>query len=181
MNDQAFLLHPPLLSLEDLADFEANEVYLVERMEALPGFQRVAGAGELQGLSRLAAWLNIERAFIGNPSLEGIKIVVDTDEGDRMTFVLVCTRTAGEEDYNDFGQDPQGLDEDIQMYLNDMGRDQHIDFYQELAALKIRANTLESCANSLFGEQWGALRREKRLVEQLPMTMPQAATKAPRF
>ena len=179
MNEAALPL--ALLSFKDLTAFETQEADLVHRVEELPAFRRSVAEGELQNLARQAAWLTIERTFLDNPTLDAINIVVDKDDNDGMVFVLVRTRRAGEDRFNGFGDDEAGLDEDIQMHLNDMGRNQHTSFFEELSGLQVSATNLNACADRLFGSEWSALRREQRLLEQLPSEQLSTTPKPPRF
>lgn len=167
-----------LFTQPDRVRFEELESEISTRVDQTTRHKREAVKATLLSLREQAAWLFIEHQFETNPSLEALDVGVET-EGDS-SYVYVSTRREGEEDFNGLGEDPEGLDEQIQMYLNDMGRRAHAEFHALLAEQSLERDHLAEAGKAVLGEEWAAERLAQRLTQRLEE--PSApAPKAPRM
>lgn len=165
-----------LFTQEDRQRFEGLETQVVTLVDRSPPHKHGAAQATLFSLREQAAWLFIEQQFSDHPTLEGLSI--DLYEEGPDSYVLVQTLREDEEAFNELGQDPEQLDEQIQMYLNDMGRKNHRAFFQALGKAEIYCDELETASKQVLGEPWAAKRKEHHLTKVLE---PQADRKVPRM
>ena len=166
-----------LFTQPDRVRFEELESEISTRVDQTTRHKREAVKATLLSLREQAAWLFIEHQFETNPSLEALDVGVET-EGDS-SYVYVSTRREGDEDFNELGGDPEGLDEQIQMYLNDMGRNSHAGFHALLAQQSLYRDELDEASKAMFGEEWAAERLAQRLDTGLEQ--PSTRSSAPRM
>lgn len=154
-----------LLNFDDLAVFNREEQGLYRQADNYPRRQQSVARTNLIELAQQAAWLTIEKVFHDLPTLESICLSVDDDDTD--SYMLVEFQHQGE-DCQGAGEDESGEDENLQQYLNDMGRNQHVDFFSILKSLSVERNTLADCAQKLLGIEWVTDARAGRLEKTLP-------------
>ena len=151
-----FSSYRPLIDNEDAEWFSANET---EARDNCPPktFRRWA---------EQAAWLTILQAFDDHPTLE--ELAFDADDSDPDRYVFVQTRHVQDEEFKGLGEDPGGLDEELQSYINDMGRNQFAAFHARLAEAGATREALDEEGEELLGSDWVAQRRQVVLDRELP-------------
>lgn len=150
---------------EDRAWFENHDARSQDRlMEEFPM--------AWQMWSEQAAWLTILKAFADNPDLE--ELVFDVDEDGPFRYVLIQTRREGQDELNELGEDPEGLDEHLQNYVNDMGRNQFIQFHRRLAQANVVLGGLDEAGAVALSGHWVAKKKEMYLDRALDKSTPPA-------
>lgn len=176
-------LKAPLLTIEDGERFLASESALREAMKAAEATLTVVEHTNAQARINIqtmqAAWLHIEQAFAVDPELGSVVLSRDEEEGDN-GFVYVQMGVKGEPDQYSMGEYPGGADEQLQMFINDMGGNTFLEFHNDLVALgTIEHDDLDACATVILGDAWNTARRATALNQALPVSSPNALK--PRF
>lgn len=176
-NAAALLERGTLFTQADRLRFDELESELVALANRAPVYKRDIARSTVFSLREQAAWLFIEHQFETNPSLEALDVGIEK-EGENI-YIYVTTQREGDEDFNELGGDPEGLDEQIQMYLNDMGRNSHAGFHALLAQQSLYRDELDEASKAMFGEEWAAERLAQRLDTGLEQ--PSTRSNAPRM
>jgi len=157
-----------LLTHHDIQGFLVTETRIAGG-EGLTASQQHRLQQGLRPLREQAAWLMVEELFIDHPSVTGVRVIADEEDA----CAWVKLRRDEEEDFYDLGQDPEGLDESFQEYLNNMVQD--IAMFRAMAAQPLTRETWLTQAAEWLGDEWLAA-REAHMMDQ---TTPIGSTPAP--
>lgn len=159
----------PLVSDSDRDWFHENEAAL-ESGPTLPHFKTWC---------EQAAWLTILKVFDDHPTIEEISFDVDEEDPDR--YVFVQTRREGQDDFNGLGEDPEEVDENLQSYLNDMGRNAFVSFHRRLARAQVIRSHLDDAGENLVGVAWVAHWHESQMHSRTPQPQDPTGPSHPRL
>ena len=156
-------LAEPLFEFSDAENFwfKEMEIYAALGQASMTASQSVELHKKFDHKLEQAAWLKIENLFEQDPLLDDITVSRDTD--DTPPAFLYVEMATKEEQYA-LGAYPDGLDEELQAFLNDMGRNTFEDFHDRLVALSpIHREHLQSCSKIAVGGEWAAQRATQHL------------------
>lgn len=176
-------LKVPLLTHAEGERFLSSESRILEALKASEAVLTVVEHTNLKARMNIqfmqAAWLRIEEAFAADPDLGSMVISRDEEDG-KNGPLLVEMGQLEDEDMFGLGEYPGGADEQLQMFLNDMGRNQFAEFHNDLVALgSIERDQLDACATAILGDRWNSERRSLTLDQDLPS--PTSSTAKLRF
>lgn len=176
-------LKAPLLTIDDAHRFWSQESVILQAFEAAKATLTVLEHANLQARMntqvRQAAWLRIEQAFANDPDLATVSISRDEEEG-RYGYLYVEMGAKGDDHAYGLGEYPGGADEQLQMFINDMGRKAFEEFHDDLVQLgTVEHDDLDAGATAILGDAWNAARRAALLKQALPT--PSKNAFKPRF
>lgn len=176
-------LKAPLLTIDDAQRFWAAESAIKAAFNAAEATLTVLEHANLQARMntqvRQAAWLQIEQAFAADPDLDTVSISRDEEEG-RYGYLFVEMGAKGDDHAYGLGEYPGGADEQLQMFINDMGRQAFEEFHDDLVDLgTVKHDDLDAGATAILGDAWNVARRAALLNQALPTPSPSAFK--PRF
>ena len=177
-------LEDPLYTYSDAEAFWARESPLLKALAEAENShprQKVAVWKALHShQTEQAAWLRIEQVFEQEPELDSLVVSRDEEEDGFDGYLFVELSTADE--VYGLGAHPEGLDEKLQEFLNDMGRNQFGEFHGRLVELgEIQRDALFGCASEVLGGEWASERSALRLESSFPAGVDQDKRAKPRF
>ncbi len=177
-------LHDPLFYFQEAERFHEAEGDIQQALEGAKATHTVVDHADLLAQFHVklmqAAWLRVEQMFLEDPDLQTLQISRDEDDPDPSAPLYV--KMANIDGPLGVGEHPEKLDEDLQCYLNDMGRKTYREFHDDLVDQgQITRENLVDCAINVLGERWHTQRRELALEQTLPTSAPPPPSFKPRF